>query len=165
MVPADQHYQFLLAILPPGAFIGLGFLIAGKMALDRRADARARALSAKSEIQGGSSMNAAKRQLFFQRLAALDPHPVTELAYASPFELLTAVLLSAQATDVGVNKATKRLFPVANTPENPRAGAGNAGILHRHDWPVSQQGQTSAGNLPHFDRAAWQRGAAQSRGA
>ncbi|MDR3409801.1 MAG: endonuclease III [Formivibrio sp.] len=62
-------------------------------------------------------MNAAKRQLFFQRLADLDPHPVTELDYASPFELLTAVLLSAQATDVGVNKATKRLFPVANTPE------------------------------------------------
>ncbi len=62
-------------------------------------------------------MNAAKRRLFFQRLAALDPHPVTELDYSSPFELLTAVLLSAQATDVGVNKATKRLFPVANTPE------------------------------------------------
>lgn len=62
-------------------------------------------------------MNAAKRLLFFQRLAALDPHPVTELAYATPFELLTAVLLSAQATDVGVNKATKRLFPIANTPE------------------------------------------------
>ncbi len=51
VVPADQHYQFLLAILPPGAFIGLGFLIAGKMALDRRTEARARALSAKTEVQ------------------------------------------------------------------------------------------------------------------
>lgn len=51
VVPADQHYQFLLAILPPGAFIGLGFLIAGKMALDRRAEARARALPGKTETQ------------------------------------------------------------------------------------------------------------------
>lgn len=51
VVPAEQHYQFLLAILPPGAFIGLGFLIAGKMALDRRAEARARAQTAKAEAQ------------------------------------------------------------------------------------------------------------------
>jgi len=49
-------------------------------------------------------------------LAHANPHPVTELAYSSVFELLAAVLLSAQATDVGVNKATRRLFPVANTP-------------------------------------------------
>ncbi len=62
-------------------------------------------------------MNAAKRHQFFQRLAELDPNPATELEYVTPFELLTAVLLSAQATDVGVNKATRRLFPVANTPE------------------------------------------------
>jgi endonuclease-3 len=52
----------------------------------------------------------------FARLAELDPDPKTELAYATPFELLVAVILSAQATDVGVNKATRRLFPVANTP-------------------------------------------------
>ena len=52
----------------------------------------------------------------FSRLAELDPDPKTELVYSSPFELLVAVILSAQATDVGVNKATKRLFPVANTP-------------------------------------------------
>ena len=52
----------------------------------------------------------------FSRLAELDPDPKTELAYSTPFELLVAVILSAQATDVGVNKATKRLFPVANTP-------------------------------------------------
>jgi endonuclease-3 len=52
----------------------------------------------------------------FRRLCELDPHPTTELEYRTPFELLTAVLLSAQATDVGVNKATRRLFPVANTP-------------------------------------------------
>ena len=53
----------------------------------------------------------------FRRLQELNPHPTTELHYHTPFELLTAVLLSAQATDVGVNKATRRLFPVANTPE------------------------------------------------
>jgi len=58
----------------------------------------------------------ARRELF-ARLAELNPKPTTELAYRSPFELLVAVILSAQATDVGVNKATRRLFPVANTPE------------------------------------------------
>ncbi|MEK0266445.1 endonuclease III [Stenotrophomonas rhizophila] len=52
----------------------------------------------------------------FTRLRELNPHPRTELEYSSPFELLVAVTLSAQATDVGVNKATRKLFPVANTP-------------------------------------------------
>ncbi|MEN1729202.1 MAG: endonuclease III [Pseudomonadota bacterium] len=62
-------------------------------------------------------MNAREREEFFQRLSELNPNPVTELNYSSPFELLVAVTLSAQATDVGVNKATAKLFPVANTPE------------------------------------------------
>jgi endonuclease-3 len=62
-------------------------------------------------------MNAADRAEFFRRLAEIDPEPDTELEYSTPFELLIAVILSAQATDVGVNKATRRLFPVANTPE------------------------------------------------
>ncbi|TXH59728.1 MAG: endonuclease III [Thiothrix sp.] len=53
----------------------------------------------------------------FRRWQAADPHPTTELSYASPFELLVAVILSAQATDKSVNKATEKLFPVANTPE------------------------------------------------
>jgi len=53
----------------------------------------------------------------FTRLRELDPHPTTELNYTTPYELLVAVALSAQATDVGVNKATKKLFPVANTPQ------------------------------------------------
>ncbi|MBP7567209.1 MAG: endonuclease III [Burkholderiaceae bacterium] len=56
-------------------------------------------------------------QPFFATLRAANPHPVSELEYTSVFELLAAVLLSAQATDVGVNKATRRLFPVANTPQ------------------------------------------------
>ncbi|PPE69185.1 endonuclease III [Caldimonas thermodepolymerans] len=54
---------------------------------------------------------------FFATLQAANPEPRTELEYSTPFELLTAVLLSAQATDAGVNKATRRLFPVANTPQ------------------------------------------------
>ena len=53
----------------------------------------------------------------FSRLRELNPNPETELEYSTPFELLIAVLLSAQATDVGVNKATRRLYPVANTPQ------------------------------------------------
>ncbi len=61
-------------------------------------------------------MNAAKRLEMFTRLRAANPSPKTELEYSTPFELLIAVLLSAQATDVGVNKATRRLYPVANTP-------------------------------------------------
>lgn len=55
--------------------------------------------------------------LFFATLQAANPEPRTELEYTTPFELLAAVLLSAQATDVGVNKATRKLFPVANTPQ------------------------------------------------
>jgi len=55
-------------------------------------------------------------ETFFSTLRTANPLPVTELEYTTVFELLTAVLLSAQATDVGVNKATRRLFPVANTP-------------------------------------------------
>lgn len=53
----------------------------------------------------------------FTRLREIDPYPTTELVYSTPFELLIAVVLSAQATDVGVNKATKKLYPVANTPQ------------------------------------------------
>ncbi len=62
-------------------------------------------------------MNPAKREEIFRRFAEVEPHPTTELNYRTPFQLLIAVILSAQATDVGVNKATKRLFPVAGTPE------------------------------------------------
>lgn len=62
-------------------------------------------------------MNKDKRHQIFSRLRDENPHPTTELAFSTPFELLVAVTLSAQSTDVGVNKATARLFPVANTPE------------------------------------------------
>lgn len=57
------------------------------------------------------------RKEFFRRLQAIDPHPVTELEYQSSFELLIAVILSAQATDISVNLATRRLYRVANTPQ------------------------------------------------
>ena len=62
------------------------------------------------------NLPAAEVHELFARLKELDPKPTTELVYSTPFELLVAVILSAQATDVGVNKATHRLFPVANTP-------------------------------------------------
>ena len=61
-------------------------------------------------------MNPAKRHAIFERFRAGNPHPVTELVYRTPFELLVAVVLSAQATDKSVNKATVRLFAQANTP-------------------------------------------------
>jgi len=62
-------------------------------------------------------MNAQQRAEIFRRLREANPKPTTELQYDSPFQLLIAVILSAQATDVGVNKATRRLFPVAGTPQ------------------------------------------------
>jgi endonuclease-3 len=62
-------------------------------------------------------MNPRKRREMFERWRAADPHPKTELVYRTPFELLVAVVLSAQATDKSVNLATAKLFPVANTPE------------------------------------------------
>ncbi|STY27970.1 endonuclease III [Legionella wadsworthii] len=63
-------------------------------------------------------MNKLQRREIFTRFQKQNPHPTTELVYHSPFELLIAVVLSAQATDVGVNKATAKLFPVANTPQD-----------------------------------------------
>ncbi|WP_028769746.1 endonuclease III [Silanimonas lenta] len=72
-------------------------------------------------------MKPADRHEFFRRLRELNPKPTTELEYRTPFELLVAVMLSAQATDVGVNKATRRLFPVANTPAGILA-LGEAGL-------------------------------------
>mgnify|MGYP001827625804 CR=1 FL=1 len=63
-------------------------------------------------------MKVKDRKEFFRRLKSIMPEPRTELEYDSPFELLIAVILSAKATDVGVNKATKKLYPVANTPQS-----------------------------------------------
>mgnify|MGYP006266854817 CR=1 FL=1 len=74
-------------------------------------------------------MNKQKREQIFQRLAAAIPEPTTELNYSNAFELLIAVVLSAQATDKGVNKATAQLFPVANTPEAILA-LGEEGLKH-----------------------------------
>lgn len=62
-------------------------------------------------------MNAEKRKHIFERLKTANPNPTTELEYTTPFELLIAVILSAQATDVSVNKATRKLYAVASTPE------------------------------------------------
>src|ERR1700731_3234036 len=72
-------------------------------------------------------MNADKRRAIYETLQSLNPHPTTELEYRSPFELLIAVLLSAQATDVSVNKATRGLFMAANTPQ-AMLELGEAGV-------------------------------------
>lgn len=72
-------------------------------------------------------MKKAAIEAFYSRLAASNPAPTTELHYNSPFQLLIAVILSAQATDVGVNKATARLFPLAPTPET-MAALGEEGL-------------------------------------
>jgi endonuclease-3 len=72
-------------------------------------------------------MNSEKRSKIFHRLRQLDPQPTTELRYVNPFELLISVILSAQATDVSVNKATAKLYPVANTPASILA-LGVAGL-------------------------------------
>ena len=72
-------------------------------------------------------MNQTKRHEIFSRLRAANPHPTTELEYTTPFELMVAVVLSAQSTDKGVNLATRKLFPKANTPEAIYA-LGEAGL-------------------------------------
>ncbi|MGH8799523.1 MAG: endonuclease III [Casimicrobiaceae bacterium] len=73
-------------------------------------------------------MNPVKRRAIYERLRAQNPHPRSELRYRSPFELLVAVVLSAQATDRGVNLATAKLFPVARTPE-AIVDLGEAGLI------------------------------------
>jgi endonuclease-3 len=81
-----------------------------------RAAACARRDGARRPDLESRTMNPQKRRQIFERLRAANPSPRSELEYRTPFELLVAVVLSAQATDKGVNKATSRLFPVANTP-------------------------------------------------
>lgn len=76
---------------------------------------------------GGVCVNRAKRLKLFERFSEREPDPTTELGYSTPFELLIAVILSAQATDVSVNKATRRLFSKANTPDKIVA-LGEAGL-------------------------------------
>ncbi|MDP2832137.1 MAG: endonuclease III [Pseudomonadota bacterium] len=75
-------------------------------------------------------MNASQRRAIFERLRAANPHPTTELHYRTPFELLVAVMLSAQATDVSVNLATATLFPAANTPEKMRSLGADGVMSH-----------------------------------
>ena len=72
-------------------------------------------------------MNPPKRRAMFERLRAANPHPRSELSYRTPFELLVAVVLSAQATDKGVNKATEPLFKKVTTPE-AMVALGEAGL-------------------------------------
>ena len=110
-------------------------------------------------------MNDAKRRLIFERLRAANPTPTTELMYQGPFELLVAVILSAQATDKGVNQATARLFPVANTPqafldlgeEGLKAHIRTIGLFNskaRHLIKTCEQLVSTHGGAVPRDRAA-----------
>ena len=100
-------------------------------------------------------MNAAKRQEIFARLRADNPHPTTELHYRNPFELLIAVLLSAQATDVGVNKATGPLFAIADTPAKMLALGVEGFKQHLHRFVA---------HVPDGDRSGVAAGALHSMG-
>lgn len=91
--------------------------IAAKKIAVKSAPAKKTAPRKSTLARGSKRMSAAEVLEMFTRLRELNQHPTTELEYSSPFELLVAVTLSAQATDVGVNKATRKLFPVANTAQ------------------------------------------------
>ena len=96
-------------------------------------------------------MNKLKRSHIFYVLKEKTPSPTTELIYKTPFELLISVILSAQATDISVNKATKRLFAAANTPEDIISlGLNN---LKKHIKALNKQMKEAAGNL-EFEEAA-----------
>ena len=110
----EQH-GFLLALLPPGAFILLGLGLAWRQARAAQPQRPHRVPSTARPAR--PRVKPAQVRELFERLQALNPNPVTELEHSTPFELLVAVILSAQATDKGVNIATRKLFPVANTPE------------------------------------------------
>ena len=90
--------------------------IATKPAPAIKPKAATRKVAAKRKARAASRLSVGEIEEMFSRLAELNPKPTTELEYSTPYELLVAVALSAQATDVGVNKATRKLFPVANTP-------------------------------------------------
>jgi endonuclease-3 len=99
-------------------------------------------------------MNAQKRQAIFAQLRAANPNPTTELEYRTPFQLLVAVVLSAQATDRSVNLATRRLFEVAGTPQ-AIAALGEAGLI-----PYIQSiglFRTKAGNVAKLARLLLER--------
>ena len=103
---------------------------------------RSRAARALGAHRRRGAMNPAKRRAIFERLRAANPDPKTELDYTTPFELLVAVVLSAQATDKSVNKATAQLFPVANTPTEDRgARRRRADPVHPVDRPFQHQGE------------------------
>jgi len=105
-----------------------------------------------SQDTASKAMTAAQIEFFFQTLRAANPMPVTELEYTSVFELLAAVLLSAQATDVSVNKATRCLFPVANTPQKIHAlGLERLESYIQTIGLYHSKAQALDANLPHLD--------------
>ena len=108
-------------------------------------------------------MNPAKRRAIYETLSALNPNPTTELLYTTPFELLVAVVLSAQATDKGVNAATRVLFKIANTPQAlAQARRRTAFGLYPFDRLLSGQGAQRDPAVAGSGRATRRRGSARS---
>ena len=132
---------------------------------DARRLARLAAMAADGAPRG-EAVNPQKRRAIFERLRAANPHPQSELAHRTPFELLVAVVLSAQATDKGVNKATERLFPIANTPAAIVAlGVDGLIPLRAVDRPVPQQGEEHRRAVRDPAARARRRGAGKPGGA
>ena len=144
---------FLLAMLPPGAFIAFGIAARGSQLAD--------ALRSSSQL-----MNRKKDLRDLRTTAAANPNPTTELEYSTPFELLVAVILSAQATDKSVNLATRTLFKHANTPQAILAlGVEGLSRIHPHHRPVQLEGEEHHRDVPTADRTARRRSARIARGA
>ena len=139
----------LVAILPPGAFFGVAALLALRNLARARATG-ARCRGQRRDCRGArAAVKPAKRRAIFERFAKANPNPTTELKYTTPFELLVAVVLSAQATDKGVNKATRELFKVANTPQ-AMLDLGEDGLkeLHQDDRALQHQGEERHRDVP-----------------
>ncbi len=117
-----------------------------------------RAKSAKPRRRKPAQLGPAEVRLLFERLRAANPSPRTELAYASPYQLLVSVILSAQATDKSVNLATGPLFRAAPTPA-AIAALGEAGLADyiRTHRPVAHEGEERDGRDAHDPRAARRR--------
>ena len=114
---------------------------------------QSRAPKAQSAKAKKGAAESERIRAIFARFAAKDPHPKGELDYVNPFTLLVAVVLSAQATDVGVNRATKGLFAVASTPQQMLA-LGEEGVREKiqHHRPVSRQGEKRHRPVAQIDR-------------
>jgi electron transport complex protein RnfE len=165
----DEYHGLLIAILPPGAFILLGLLIAARNAWVARAPPPAPDRAARARRSGvglmatrASKLTRAEIQTMFERFRAANPHPKSDLEYGSAYQLLVAVVLSAQATDKGVNVATRKLFRIAPTPEAMvSTGRRRRRGPDQDDRPVPRQGKECGRAVAPAARTSRRRSAAQ----